>query len=492
MIREEQLQDKPLPSYKKEIVYLLVAFGAFAGVLFVTPETMDWQIRSTLAVMTLAIILWVLEPVPLALSAFIAIAALVITGAAPIEQALSGFASGSTFLIAAGLMMANAINSTPLGNRVAYFFLARTKTTPAGILAALLIILEVLAFFIPATAVRAALLLPVVLSIIEEMEARGPAPNIRGMLLLGVAFGTNITGLGLLPGAIANVITSDLLHQLTGQPVTYLAWMAYAFPLSLILLPVLWWVLVKCFPAEVKEFPGGREAFQRKLQELGPISAAEKRCMAILALTFAIWMTEGWHGLHSSIGAIVAVILMCLPGIGCSRWEKTVRISWDSVILIAATLSVGSVANQGAAQFIAGAFFGLEFVGEMFVYPVLAILLITLFAQIYHLAIGNVATVTITLVPIVYQLALHHGADPFAMALATGIASLFGFILVVETIPNVMVYNTGLIHSKDFLLPGIILTLLVSCVMGFGAAWWWPVVQQYFSLIIFTDSPLQP
>ena len=60
MIREEQLQDKPLPSYKKEIVYLLVAFGAFAGVLFVTPETMDWQIRSTLAVMTLGISLWVL------------------------------------------------------------------------------------------------------------------------------------------------------------------------------------------------------------------------------------------------------------------------------------------------------------------------------------------------------------------------------------------------------------------------------------------------
>lgn len=480
MITEEQIKDKSWISYRKEILYLLVAFGAFAGVLLLTPEAMGWQIRSTLAVMTLAIILWVLEPVPLALSAFIAIAALVVSGAAPIEQALSGFASGSTFLIAAGFMMANAINSTPLGNRIAYFFLARTKNTPGGILAASLIILEVLAFFIPATAVRAALLLPVILTIIEEFEEKGPAPNIRGMLLLGIAFGANITGLGLLPGAIANVITADLLHKLTRDPVTYVEWMIFAFPLSIILLPVICWVLVKCFPPEVKEFPGGREAFKRKLQELGPISGVEKRCLGILLITFAIWMTEGLHGLHSSIGAIIAVILMCLPGIGCSRWERTMRISWDTVILIAATLSLGSAANQGAAQFIAGAFFGLELVGEMFVYPALAILMITLFAQIYHLAIGNVATVTITLVPIVYQLALHHGADPFVMALAAGIASLFGFILVVETIPNVMVYNTGLIHSKDFLVPGIILTLLVSLVMGIGAAWWWPLVMEHF------------
>lgn len=475
MITEEQIKNKPWLSYRKDILYLLVGFGAFAGVLLFTPVTLDWQIRSTLAVMTLAIILWVLEPVPLALSAFIAIAALVITGAAPMEQALSGFASGSTFLIAAGFMMAKAINSTPLGNRIAYYFLAKTNNTPGGILAAILIIMEVLAFFIPATAVRAALLLPVVLSIIEEFESKGPAPNIRGMLLLGIAFGANITGLGLLPGAIANVITADLMHKLTGEPVTYLEWMLYAFPLSIILLPMIWWVLLKCFPPEVKEFPGGREVFKRKLKELGPVSGVEKRCLGILVFTFAIWMTEGWHGLHSSIGAIIAVILMCLPGIGCSRWERTMQISWDTVILIAATLSLGSAANQGAAQFIAGTFFGLGPVGEVFAYPVLAILMITLFAQIYHLAIGNVATVTITLVPIVYQLALHHGANPFMMALAAGIASLFGFILVVETIPNVMVYNTGLLNSKDFLVPGIILTLLVSLVMGIGAAWWWPM-----------------
>ena len=479
MITEEQIKEKPWVAYRKEIIYLLIGLGAFAGILIFTPDTLDWQIRSTLAVMILAIILWVLEPVPLALSAFIAIAALVITGAAPMEQALSGFASGSTFLIAAGFMMAKAINSTPLGSRIAYFFLAYTKNTPGGILAAILIIMEVLTFFIPATAVRAALLLPVVLNIIEEFEIKGPAPNIRGMLLLGVAFGANITGLGLLPGAIANVITAELIHKLTGDPVTYVEWMVYAFPLSIILLPVIWWVLVKCFPPEVKEFPGGKEVFKRKLNELGPVSGMEKRCLGILLFTFAIWMTEGLHGLHSSIGAIIAVILMCLPGIGCSRWERTMQISWDTVILIAATLSLGSAANQGAAQFIAGAFFGLGLVGDVLAYPVLAILMITLFAQIYHLAIGNVATVTITLVPIVYQLALYNGANPFMMALAAGIASLFGFILVVETIPNVMVYNTGLIHSKDLIRPGIILTLVVSVVMGLTAAWWWPLAASF-------------
>ncbi|MFA5537129.1 MAG: DASS family sodium-coupled anion symporter, partial [Bacillota bacterium] len=445
-----------------------------------TPAGLDWQIRSTLAVMTLAIILWVLEPIPLALSALVAVVAMVATGAAPLEGALSGFASGSTFLIAAGFMMAKAINSTPLGNRIAYFFLAKTKNTPAGILAAILIIMEVLTFFIPATAVRAALLLPVILSIIEEFELKMPVPNIRTMLLLGIAFGANITGLGLLPGAIANVITVELLQHLTGVTITYVDWLLYAFPISIVLLPVIWVVLVKSFPPEIKEFPGGQVVFKNRLRELGPVSAAEKRCLGILLFTFALWMTEGWHGLHSSIPAIIAVILMCLPGIGCSRWERTMQISWDSIILVAITLSLGNAANQGAAQFIAGSFFGLDIMAGVFIYPVVTIILLVLFTQLYHLVIGNVATVTITLVPIVYQMSLYFGGDPFLMALATGIASLFGFVLVVETIPNVVVYNTGLINSKDLIIPGIILTAAVSVVMGIMAAIWWPLVTSFF------------
>lgn len=476
MIKEECVKSSEPVIFRKEVIYILIAVAAFFGVLVFTPTALDWQIRSTLAVMTLAIILWVLEPIPLALSALVAVVALVATGAAPMEGALSGFASGSTFLIAAGFMMAKAINSTPLGNRIAYFFLAKTKNTPGGILAALLIIMEILTFFIPATAVRAALLLPVVLSIIEEFEYKRPAPNIRGMLLLGVAFGANITGLGLLPGAIANVITADLLQQVTGNPVTYVDWMLYAFPLSIVLLPIIWLVLVKCFPPEVKEFPGGQTVFKNKLKELGSISPAEKRCLGILLFTFALWMTEGWHGLHSSITAIIAVVLMCLPGIGCSCWERTMQISWDTVILIATTLSLGNAANQGAAQFIAGSFFDLDIMANFFLYPVLTIILLTLFTQIYHLAIGNVATVTITLVPIVYQMALHFGGDPFLMALATGMASLFGFVLVVETIPNVIVYNTGLINSRVLIFPGIILTIVVSLVMGITAAAWWPIL----------------
>ncbi len=182
MFTEEDAEKSRGTTLQRKLIYILIALLAFGGVLILTPAVLDWQIRSTLAVMTLAIILWVLEPIPLALSALVAVVALVATGAAPLEGALSGFASGSTFLIAAGFMMAKAINSTSLGNRIAYFFLAKTKNTPGGILAAILIIMEILTFFIPATAVRAALLLPVILSIIEEFELKLTAPNIRTML----------------------------------------------------------------------------------------------------------------------------------------------------------------------------------------------------------------------------------------------------------------------------------------------------------------------
>lgn len=461
----------------KEGYLLILALLVFGTFLVLTPDSFAREIRATLAVMGLAIVLWVMEPIPMPLSSIAVIVALTATGGVKMDTALSGFSSGSVFLILAGFMMAKGVNNTPLGSRIAYILLSRSGGTPGGALMAILLALEVLAFVIPATAVRTALLLPAVVGLINSLEQDRPAPNVRRMLMLGLAFGANITGIGLLPGAIANVITAELLGNFTGSPITYLDWMLYAFPISLAMIPLTWMILIRSFPPEIQRFAGGTAAIRDQLCRIGPVGTEEKKCIAVLALTMVLWMTESIHGWHSSVPALLAVVLMCLPGVGFTSWKEISQVQWGTVLLVGTTLSLGNAMNTtGVAGMIAGSFLGMGWVEDMLAIPVLAVAVLTVFTQVYHLGVGNVATVTITLVPIVLQLAYHTGANGLMLGFATGLASLYGFVLVVEAIPNVMVYGTGLIASKDLLRPGIFLSLAATLVMALAAVAWWPLV----------------
>jgi len=62
-----------------------------------------------------------------------AVTVLIITKAIPLNLGLSGFATGSLFLILTGLMLAQAINDTEFAQRTAYFVLGRFGGTQGGL-----------------------------------------------------------------------------------------------------------------------------------------------------------------------------------------------------------------------------------------------------------------------------------------------------------------------------------------------------------------------
>lgn len=45
-------------------------------------------------------------------------------------------------------------------------------------------------------------------------------------------------------------------------------------------------------PPEIKEMPGGKEALQKMLKEMGPVSVNEKKLLIISCLLLFFWVTE--------------------------------------------------------------------------------------------------------------------------------------------------------------------------------------------------------
>ena len=436
------------------------------------------QIRITSATLLAGVFLWVLSPFPLSFTSFIVIVVLVLTKAIPLETGLGGFSTGSLFLILSGLMFAQAINETDLAARTAYFVLGRFGGTPQGVLAGLLIILQVLGFVVPSSTVRITLLLPTVQTIIQNAKSELGNKNVSKLLILGLAFGGTITGSGILPAALSNVITVDLLEQLTGRRILYTEWFRYTFPIGLVLLPIVWFVLVRCFPPEISEFSGGSQEFRKKLSHMGPLGVKEKKCLAILAVTLVLWLTEGWHGLHTAVPSMLAVILFGLPGIGYMEWKKMLNIEWSTIFLVGFTLSLGTALNTtGTAGYLASGFFNWSLGGQQITLsPILAVFLVAVFTQVIHIFLGNVTTLLVTLIPIIVEVGTRVGVDPILLGLVTGITGLYGFLLPVETITNIVIYGTGYLRPFDMIKPGIIITIASVIVLTLAAYIWWPLV----------------
>lgn len=399
---------------------------------------------------------------------------MLIFNVAETEVIFSGFASPAIYLIIAGMMLAKAVNETPLIRRITYKILQKWGHNQKGLLSSLFIIPQIQAFFIPATAVRTTMMLPILSMIIQVLDAK-PKTNLRKMILIGSAFAGNISGTAVMTAAIGNILTVELLNRYAGVKITYFQWLLYTFPLWLILIPSLWYLMLKLYPLpkEERSFPTIQKEMDEKIKELGKMKKEEIRCLLILLFTVGLWMTEPLHHLHPSIPALAGVVIMTLPGIGCAKWEKVVNINYNTVLLLSVTLSMGYTLIDSGAVEVIGRFLSVDFVYSFMQSSLVAVICVILFTQFFHKLISNVSTAVVTLIPIVLTVASNAKVDPMVLGLTTGLTSLYGFILVVETMPNLIIHSTGMIEQKDYLKPGFYASLISIFAMIIVAMTWW-------------------
>jgi sodium-dependent dicarboxylate transporter 2/3/5 len=458
----------------KKFIFISIAVLGFLIMFFCLPDTFSYAAKIMTSIITLGIILWALEPIPIGLTALIILLLMLIFNVADSSIIFSGFASPATYLIVAGMMLATAVNETSLVKRMTYKILKRWGSNSKGLLGSVIIIQQIQAFFIPSTAVRSALMLPVSTMIIEIIEAP-PGSNLRKMIMLGVAYGGIISGTSVMTAAIGNILTVDLLNRYADVKITYFQWFYYTFPLWLILIPSIWLLLLKIFPLpkEQQYFPMIEDEMKSRIEELGPVNKQEFISLIILVFIVSLWVTEPLHGMHPSIPALIGVVLMTLPKIGVADWETVVKINYNTILLLSVTLSMGyTFVDSGAARTISE-YLSVDWFMELIQNPLLAIFIAILMAQLFHKMISNVSTAVVVFVPIIISVAQNAGIDPLVIGFTTGLTCVFGFIFVVESMSNLLAHSTGMITQRDFLKPGLYATIISIIATLFVAITWW-------------------
>ncbi|GAA0369726.1 SLC13 family permease [Bacillus horti] len=458
--------------WNKKAMWIVLIAIAFLYILFVLDDQVNWEIRAALAVTFLGISLWIIELVPFGLTSVLILILYLMFQVSTVETVLSGYASGAVFLILGGMMLANGVNQTFLGQRMVYYILKITGNKATSLLLGIIMVPQILAIFIPASAVRAALILPIVLSLISLLKLEDQV-NFKKQMMLALAYGGNVSGVGLLPAAIGNILVVELVYLYTDHVISYFDWFLYAFPIWLLSIPVTWYVVKKAYPLDGVKLGNVKGEIDGQLQKLGKLTMAEKKCIGILLLTVTLWTTQSVHGLHPAFPTLLAAILIGLPKLGFASWEELTKVNINTLLLIGTTMSIGIVLiDTGAIKYLTSILF-TEWMLQLLAQPILSILILVLIVQFVHLGVSIVNTVVVALVPVTISLAMELAMDPVLFAMVTGIASIFGFILVVESIPNVIAYGTGLIGQRDFIKPGIKLTFLTTIIIVLVSFTWW-------------------
>lgn len=110
--------------------------------------------------------------------------------------------------------------------------------------------------------------------------------------MMAVAQADSLWNISIKTAAAQNVVAVGFIQQVLGTDISWLEWFIAAAPYAVVLSVVLYFILIKAMPPEVKKMPGGKEAIQRMRDEMGPVSLPEKKLLLVSALLLFFWVTE--------------------------------------------------------------------------------------------------------------------------------------------------------------------------------------------------------
>ncbi len=471
-----------IPSFvhgKKNGIFFVAAFLVFTVILLLpTPApietgektiTLSSQGKAALAVLAMAVLLWISEALPFSVTGLFALSLLVMTHVATLKELIhDGFGNRIIVFFIGVLIFSAAVAETSLLRRIATFVLYHLGHSASLVILAFLTVGSLLSGWITDMAV-AAMLLPLGVSILKDAGAEPLKSNFGRSLMISCAWGPLIGGISTPAGCGPNPLTIGFLKDLAGIHFSFLQWMLVGFPAMILMVPCAWFILLKAFPIEAVDLKISEDEFKQRFEKLGALRRKEKWLLLIFGITIALWILgpfiSDWTG-----GAIdyldiyfVALTLACtlfFPGIDVIRWKDAERrISWGGILLIVSGLAMGmAVYKTGAAEWIA--WIAFHSIGSL--HPVLIVFTIVFGVSIMKVLFSSNTVTGTIVVPLLIALAQTLELDPALLGIPAGITASLAFILVTSTPTNVIPYSSGYFSIGDMAKAGIWMTVASS------------------------------
>jgi len=443
------------------LVFILVKY-------FLHFDGLSDQGHAVLAVTLWIAIWWILEAIPVAVTALMPIVLFPLSGAMSMKETTSAYGHPIIFLFLGGFVLAIALEKWQLHKRLALQVISIAGTNGKKLILGFMVATAFLSMWISNTA-SAIMMLPIAMAVIPKFrgEADAAGSEFGKALMLGIAYSASIGGVATLIGTPPNLILAGVIRENFGIELSFVDWLKIGLPFSVIMLLICWKYLTGfAFSIGEGSITGGKAEIRNQLQELGKISAEEKRVAAVFLITALAWITRSYliQPLlpaidDTTIAVAAAVALFLIPssssGQSLLNWADMTKLPWGIILLFGGGISLAVGFDQsGLAVWIGSKLTALQGI-SIFILVLSLIALVNFLTEIT----SNLAT-TAVILPILIPLALVVDVHPFVLMSGAAIAASCAFMLPVATPPNAIVYGSGEIDMYTMIKSGIWLNII--------------------------------
>ncbi len=459
----------------KKLGLLLGPLLFFLILLFVKADFAGKGSTPMLALMALMLTWWILEAVPLAVTALLPLLLFPLFGIMKMDEAGVSYANPVIFLFMGGFMLALGLEKSGLHERIALHIVKITGTKPSGLVLGFLLSSALLSMWISNTA-TAVMMLPIALSVQQMFRSTDEKiqHSLAAPLMLSIAYGANIGGTMTLIGTPPNIVMAGMLDKMLNYQIGFMEYMVIGFPTGLLLLGFTYLLLIVLFKPRADSQVDVKHLFEQKLLSLGTFSRQEWLVTIVFGITAGLWIFQeplnslfGRRLLNDAmIGLMGGMAMFIIPAFWNKyetilRWSDTEKLPWGILLLFGGGLSMAAgLEKTGIVSYVTSAVSAPQ-EGISFTVAVILIGMVLLLTEV----MSNVALITVMLPPII-GITTAMGIEPLAVVIPATIASSMAFSMPISTPPNAIVFASGHIKTGDMMKAGILLNLFAIIVLS--------------------------
>lgn len=457
--------------YNKKELALITGILLFLVFVFVNPFSLTTKPNFVLAIAVLMISWWVLDALPLPVVALIPIILFPLFDISSIKEVTKSYSDSIIFLFMGGFFLGIAIEKWNLHKRIALGIINITGTNGNRIILGFILATGFLSMWLSNTATTM-MMFPIAMSVIHVIETnQQTGHNIRNFsltLMLSIAYASNFA-LGTIIGTPPNVAYVNYISDKFNYNIGFTDWMIVFTPLTIVLLFMLYWVMVKwLYPNNIKHSEKGNQFIKDELEKLGPLSLPEKRVSIVFIITVLLWvfkdLINGFQKLFvlddTIIAMMAAVSLFIVPSgkiveekkTQLLDWPDTKKMAWGILILFGGGIALAKALEDAKLMEQFGNFLASYSTGN----TLLMIFIVTTASVFLSEVMSNVAQV-IVMAPVISSLAISLHIDPLILGIPMTLGASCASMLPMGTPPNAIVFASGHIKMKDMIKTGFVL-----------------------------------
>lgn len=340
---------------KRMLQYAGAAAGVVLGVvaaLALPAAGLSAQAAQAMGILVWAIVWWVLRIFPEMVTAFIMAVLFIAVAGIPVDTVFASFAGETWWLLFAAFGLGVGMKESGLVTRIAHVVLSKFPATFKAQAAAIIASGTVIGPLIPSMSAKLAVITPLSFGIGESLGYKPKSREMNGLFLAALT-GVRTVGPLFISACVIGYALLAFYPEDVQAHFNMVNWFIAALPWFVFVTVVNFAVIVLMYGSKgergrsrrasaAKEGESAPKAHPAEENDLGPMSAAEKKMLVIILATVALWVLEPLHGIPS-VAVGLAGVAAFLGLRVCTLCAFRASLNWESLLFIGTAMGLATV-----------------------------------------------------------------------------------------------------------------------------------------------------